>query len=387
MAEQILDLIETVSNELATEQKLFAGEGQAVNTSNKPASAQYKARLVETAVLVNDILHGNKPGWALREAMSTSDFPYLFGDVIDRLMLGTYNSFPSNWQNWLKRETVRDFRTVQRHYIDGAQGVLSEVAEGAEYPASSLSEGEYTYAVKKYGRTIPFTWETLINDDLGAFNDMVQRLGTAAARSVAKFATDLYCDANGPDATFFSSGHNNIATSNPALSIAGLQTAMSKLAAQTDTDGEPIYIEALELVVPPALEITAQNIINATQIEVTGGSAIGTQSIYAQNWMRSRVRLNVDPYIPIIATSNGTTSWFLFASTSVGRPAGTVGFLRGHEAPEIFVKTPNAQRVGGGINPMDGDFDTDSITYKLRHVYGGVMMDYRMAVSSNGTGS
>ena len=36
---------------------------------------------------------------------------------------------------------------------------------------------------------------------------------------------------------------------------------------------------------------------------------------------------------------------------------------------------------------MDGDFDTDSIVYKVRHVFGGVALDAKGVVASNGTGS
>jgi hypothetical protein len=54
----------------------------------------------------------------------------------------------------------------------------------------------------------------------------------------------------------------------------------------------------------------------------------------------------------------------------------------------VFFKEPNQRRLGGGASdPMDGDFDNDSIEYKIRHVFGGTLMDPKMAVASNGTGS
>jgi hypothetical protein len=65
-----------------------------------------------------------------------------------------------------------------------------------------------------------------------------------------------------------------------------------------------------------------------------------------------------------------------------------MGFLRGHTEPELFVREPNARRIGGGqINPLDGSFETDSIDYKVRYVLGGVVLDTRAAVASNGTGA
>jgi hypothetical protein len=37
---------------------------------------------------------------------------------------------------------------------------------------------------------------------------------------------------------------------------------------------------------------------------------------------------------------------------------------------------------GGGVNPTDGDFDTDTAEYKVRHVLGGTLMDPKAAVAS-----
>ena len=37
-------------------------------------------------------------------------------------------------------------------------------------------------------------------------------------------------------------------------------------------------------------------------------------------------------------------------------------------------------------NPMEGDFETDSIDYKVRHYIGGTLLDSVCAVASNGSG-
>jgi hypothetical protein len=39
----------------------------------------------------------------LQEAMSTSDFPLLFGDIIDRSMLGRYREWPTVWAQLARR--------------------------------------------------------------------------------------------------------------------------------------------------------------------------------------------------------------------------------------------------------------------------------------------
>lgn len=385
---QLLDLIETYNAQDASSERLYAREGRSVRGGRNDPN--YKQSLLEATRLYEGALSGRVPLWRFQEAMSTSDFTYLFSDIIDRQLLAIYQHMPVMWQSIARRGRVRDFRTVNRFTLDGGQAVLAEVKQAQEYPAASVTDGRYQYAVKKYGKRLPFTWESFINDDLDALRDMPQRLADSARFSEEKFVTDLFAGSTGPDGTYFASGNANIVTANPALSVAGLTTAFNVLAAQTDTDGNPIYVNGVVLVVPPALEITAQNIINATEILAAdgGGDGTGNNQLRVSNWLRNRVSVLVNPWLPIISTTNGNTSWYLFADPSVGRPAMEVGFLIGHEAPELFMKSPNATRVGGGAaDPMDGDFDNDAIDWKVRHVFGGVLLDPKSAVASNGTGS
>lgn len=380
-----LEVVESVHRDHSTAVEVFRGEGRRARGQKSP---QYLAKLAEAVKLVADVFSGKKPVYLLQEAMTTSDFPILFGDVIDRMLLASYREMPATYRNYIKVASVRDFRTVKRLTVDGGESTLEAVGEQAPYPEASLADGKYEYAVKKYGRRMPFSWEAIVNDDLDALRDIPARFGRAARRTEAKFATSLLFDANGPKAAFFKAGNKNLVTGNPVLSIAGLQAAFTALAAQVDADGEPILIEGVELVVPPALQITAENILNSLQIEVTEAGGTAAQKLIATNWMKNRVRLNVDPYIPIVAkTANGNTSWGLFANPTTGRPIAEMAFLRGHEEPEVFMKAPNAQRVGGGQDAMNGDFDTDSIEYKVRHVLGGTVMDPKAGVASNGSGA
>lgn len=386
---ELLDLIETYNHQDASEKALYAREGRKVR--GRRTDPKYKQALREAARLYEGVINGRIPAHRLQEAMTTSDFQFLFADILDRQMLAKYNSRPVMWDTFAKRGRVRDFRKVKRFTLDGGQAVLEKVDQNTEYPAAAVTDGKYEYQVAKYGKRLPFTWEDFINDDLDALSDMPQRLSDSARFSEEKFVTDLFAGASGPDSTFFASGNKNVVTGNPALSIAGLTTAFTVLGAQVDSDGNPIYVEMVTLVVPPALEAAALNIVNATEILAAegGGSGTGNNQLRVTNWMRNRVKVVVNPWLPIIsATANGNTSWYLFANPSVGRPAMEVGFLQGHETPELFLKSPNAVRIGGGtVDPMDGDFDTDSIDHKLRHVFGGTLMDPKSAVASNGSGS
>lgn len=385
---EFLDLIETVNANEASVDRLFTESGS--NRIRPGSSPRYRQALAEAARLYADVVNGRKPMHRLKEAMSTSDFQYLFADVVDRQMLASYREYPVMWREIARMGRVRDFRTVKRFTLDGGEATLGEVKQLEEYPAAALTDGYYTYSVTKFGRRLPFSWEMFQNDDLDALREQPMRLARAARRSEERFATDLFAGTTGPDGTFFSAGNKNVVTGNPILGIPGLQTAMQVLASQVDTDGNPIYVEAVKLVVPPALEVTARNILNATQIDAADGGGDGNSrnQLRVNNWMSNRVQLVVNPWLPIISTTNGNTSWYLFADPGVDRPAMEIGFMTGRENPELWMKSPNAVRVGGGlVGAEEGDFDTDSIEYKVRHVFGGTLMDPKSAVASNGTGS
>jgi hypothetical protein len=382
---ELLEVIEDLKAEEASPKALFGGEGNKVR-----GRATDKKALVEAAEFVQQVQDGTRPLRHLEEAMTTSDFPILFGDILDRQLLGSYVATPSIWTSFAKRGSVRDFRSKKLIAMDGAEGILDEVKEREGYPEDDLVASKDEYSVKKFGRRLDLSWETLINDDLDAFRDLPTRLGRAAKRSEDKFATSLYVDAAGPHASLYTVGYANKVTGNPALSIAGLQTAFLTLTNQRDADGMPIFIDAVTLVVPPALMVTAENILNAIQIEMTDQGGSASQKLIAQNWMKSKVNLVVDPWIPFIATSNQNTSWFLFANPNTGRNALEVGFLRGNEEPALYERLPNARRVGGSGTAMES-FEDDSRAWRVRHVFGGARLTStggaKATVASNGSGS
>lgn len=383
---EFLKLIENLKEEKANLATAFKGDGASVRTQEEDL-----AKLADAAEFMESIRTGRKPSYLFQEAMTTSDFPLLFGQIIDRQLLGNYKAFSASYNLYSKVDSVRDFRTVDRYYIDGAEGVLDAVPESAEYPNRVVAEGKYQFSVKKYGAVMPITWETRINDDLGALNDWPARLAKAAGRTVERLITMQYCDANGPSAanSFFvnGSGNDNLLTNNPVLTLENLQTAYQHLTSQVDTDGEPIWVEAAVLVVPPALAIQARNILGTIEHRIT--TAGNDVDIVKGNGLPN-ITLVVNPYIPIVTTTGtvGNTEWFLFASPGDSRPALVTGFLRGHESPELFMRAPNALRIGGGsVNPLDGDFATDAIDYKVRFVVGAAQMDGKTVVASKGTGA
>lgn len=374
--------------ESASTTSIFASEGSRIVPRRSP---QYQRDLLQVMNMYEAVLTGNRrAALDFTESLSRSDFSYLFADIIDRQMLASYATQPVRWDAWAKRGRVRDFRLVRRFTLDGGKALLNKVKELAPYEARPVMDGKYEYSLTKYGAEIDISWESIINDDLDAFQDLPNALALAARRTEENFATALFVSNTGPNATFFASGNKNIVTANPVLSVSGLQTAFTVLASQVDSDGGPIYVNGVTLVVPPALEVVANNIINATEIigATGGGNLSSNDALRVNNWMQNKVKVVVNPWLPLIDTTHGNTSWYLIADPNEGRQAMEMGFLTGHEVPDLWMKAPDAMRVGGGmVGVEEGDFGNDGIRYRVRHVLGGVLMDPKSAVASNGSGS
>lgn len=393
---------------------------------------RYEARLAEAARVIYRGFNGTKRDlFNLQEAMSIGDFPNLFGDIIDRSVLANYLETPYTWNLIANRTEVNDFRPVKRFRVDGGTGLLGPLdpaltasgglvplERGANYPEDNLQVPlPYMYELFKRGKRMPFFWETFVNDDLNAIKDTPARFGRGARREEEYFCTALFAN----NASFFNAANKNIVTNaivgdtggnNPILSITGLQRAIIVMMQQVDTTGQPVSIEAMTLVVPPSLKTVAMNILNTDYVwmadqggtvQIPSGSTnpMFAQALHAQNWARNIVRLAVNYYLPIVDTTYGHSGWYLFSNPESGRPAIEMGFLRGHTTPELFMKLPNAVAIGEGqmgpgpgvmpgtanANPMEGDFDTDAIHYKIRTVKGGTLLDPIMAVFSNGSGT
>lgn len=325
---------------------------------------------------------------ALEEAMSTSDFPLHLTAAFERQSLAEYQDIPTSWTAFVDRDTVRDFRKRSFLEFTGGKVGLDRIREGGEYPARTVKESPWDIQVGKYGARFQLTWETLRNDDLGAFRSLPNRLAVAARETEDMSAAALLVSATGGSGgggrvnPWFSAEHGN-PVDNKALTADTLEAAITRLRTKKDGDGRPVVTAAgLTLVVPPALEMTARRILNATELrrEVDGVTVI------EPNYMRGTVNLVVDPWLDVVWTGAGVhRTWFLVPTPGQSRRALVLGFLTGHEQPELRVKSDQGRRVGGGDIPVeDGSFDDDTHQIRARHVLGAAHMDPVATYASTG---
>jgi hypothetical protein len=283
----------------------------------------------------------------LREA-TTSDFADFVGDSsgVERDLLKSYNIAPGNWRKIVETLPLKDMKTVTRLRRSDTDR-FEVVPEGGEHEQGDFSSYKVTYTPQKYERGVNFTWEMLINDDLGAFRNIGRELGIAAQNTINDFAIGFIRDnpAIYDGTALFHADHSNIGSA--ALDEATLAAGITTMRSQTSEKGNPLKIEPGFLLVPPELEFTARKLVNSTL--VPGGS------LNDVNVLRGMVEVLVEP---LFMDSN---NWYLVAKPSSIQTM-ELGFLNGRETPEILVKE---------------DFDRDVIWYKGRVVFGGAVLDYR----------
>lgn len=150
---------------------------------------------------------------------------------------------------------------------------------------------------------------------------------------------------------------------NVAIAQCGTANAAHSNGAAATILADAIAVDKLYLVVPPELEGTAYQILNAEWLP--GGNNNDANPLYSDMKAGRMVVQSVNS----IYLQGDVNNWYLKADESQV-PGIEFGYLRGQVLPTIEVQ--DAPTVGNM-------FARDVVTYKLRHVYGGAQVDWRGA--------
>ena len=287
-----------------------------------------------------------------REALNTEGFAHILGNAINRRMVAEYNndSRSSIWKKLVKVARVNDFRPQQVVRF-GGYGDLPTVQEGGDYTSLvSPSDESSSYAITKRGGIETVTLEMVKNDDAKAIRNIPKKLAQAAHRTLAKFVLGFLRDnADIYDGkALFHVDHDNL--SSLALSASGFAAARAALKKQPELgSSDPLNLEPKYLWVPFDLEETATNLFrrNANQ-DRTFVQGLNVEVVPVWYW-------------------NDPDDWCISADPA-DCPTIEIGFMDGVEEPDIFLQD----------DPLAGSlFSNDQISYKIRHIYGGAVMDFR----------
>lgn len=292
-------------------------------------------------------------GRFIEATMTSATFAEVLGDSITRRMLADYRSQTQFdvWRMLANVVPVSDFRMQERTRWGGF-GDLPAVAEGADYLDGAIPGDESaSYKAGKVGRLAKITMEMIRNDDVGLIRQIPTKMSRAAKRTLGKFVLDFI--RTNPTiydtVALFHATHGNLGAA--ALSSTSWSAARLAMMAQQEAgSGDRLGIPPRNLWVPAGLEEPAFDLFKQR----------GT------NNDQSFIQTQAPRIIPVWYWTDAN-DWAASADT-LDIPSIEIGFLDGREEPELFLQD----------SPTVGSlFNNDSITYKIRHVYGGAVTDYR----------
>ncbi len=333
-------------NQLTDDARHFAGRRLVVLARDFLESTGVSTRNMGDVQVAQAVFQYQQPRNAGQH--TTADFPALMGNTVGRTLRRAYDLAPQTFKPFVRPATVPDFRPVSRVALSDISR-MQAVAEGAEYQYATVGDSSEQYVVGKWGQIISITWETIINDDLNAFDRIPMAMGQEAAQveSDVVWAILLSNPIMSDSKTLFHADHGNLGAA-AAISIDSLQAGRTRMRTQKSVNGRFLNNAPSFLVAGPLKEQEANQFTSSNYVAAKNGDI-------NPEYNRSLT--------PIIEGRIVDKSWFLAADPNA-QSIDTIeaAHLAGHEGLQT------EQRQG---------FVTDGIEIKGRLVFGAKAIDWR----------
>ncbi|MEN6404842.1 MAG: Mu-like prophage major head subunit gpT family protein [Thermoguttaceae bacterium] len=304
----------------------------------------------------------------IKAAFSTASISNIVSGAQNKILLDQWARLPLTCLQLCKKVSASDFKEGKAIRLVGRNAMLDQVGAAGEIKHGYLQDSAATYRLDTYARMYAVTRQDVINDDLGALDELPRVIARGAG---LKMESVFWALVLGNAGNFFGEDNGNLLTD--ALDLTGLGAAVAVMRTLTDADGEPVLVEPRTLVVPPALEATADALYASTNVTMAGtGEAVTTAP--SASPFAGKYKPLTSPYISNSKyTGNSKTQWYLFADPNAGPAAFLAAFLDGVQNPTI--------------EQDDTDFNTLGVQYRGCLDFGFAQCDSQGAVKSSGTGS
>ncbi len=279
----------------------------------------------------------------------TGDFPAILGNAVNRELRRGYEAPVSGARLLARQTTARDFRPKSAVML-GEGPELEKVLESAEYKRGTINEGAERYSVATFGKVFGISRQALVNDDIGAFASVPQKLGQSAlAFEAAELVRMIEANPVMSDGiAVFHADHGNDSAGVIVNPIAAMFEELGKgrtaMRRKTGLSGALIEVAPKFVLVPPELETVAQKAL--AEIQATTSEDVNPFSM---------LTLVVEPRL------SSPVRWYMVAD-----PATVDGleyaYLEGEPGPQIET------RAG---------FDVDGMEVKVRLDFGAGWVDHR----------
>lgn len=290
----------------------------------------------------------------VREALTgTGAFPGILSNVAHKSMAQAYQTAPTTYQLWVAHGSNSDFKDATRYRLSEAD-TLEKLNESGEFKASGVSEHMAKTSIATYGRMFSITRQAIINDDLGALQQLPAIYGAAARRMINKMVYKVLQDNTKIEGKeLFHSDRNNLHAVD--ISIPGLAKMKAAMAKQKNIAGlEYLNIQPAFLICPVELEVTAAQLISSV-VDPTKANA-------TPNPFANKMTVVSEPEL------EDAKAFYLAAAAGV--------------APTIEVTSLN-----GNLTPVmerAEQFDTLGIKWRIYMDVGVNLLDYRGIQKSTG---
>lgn len=295
--------------------------------------------------------------------MTSSDFPAMLSNVGNKRLRMAYSENEGTYRRWARRASdAPNFKPITAVQISGMPDLL-RVQEHGEYQYGTISEGAETYALLTYGRMVAITRQTLINDDLRAFDVALSGFGGAAARLENRMMyAQLTANSNLADGVpLFDASRGNLGTgAGSALQLSSLAAMRTAMRLQTGLQAEELNLTPQYLIVPAALEQTGYQLTSANYVPAKFSDV---------NEFRAGGRSAIEVVVEPVLDSVSSVEWYAAADSN---RIDTVEYcyLEGADGPVIESKM---------------GFDVDGLTMKCRLDFAAKAIDFRGLYKANGS--
>lgn len=304
---------------------------------------------------------------AMKEAIATIGFTEILGDRLRKRMIAEYGE--AGFQDWRKICNVtsaKDFYTNRVQKLGGYGTNMPTVAEAGAYTAlTSPTDEEATYAVTKRGGLESISMEAVKNDNLKAFQLIPKRLGRGCANTLYQFVFEFVNPATNAavydSVALYNAAHgSNLRTAALSYSeFTNISVVLMDMTGYNEAnfflDNKPKY-----LLVPNELWVTATEIAKSN-VAFNGARTETIPNSFSE-WGLEVIR------VPYWTDSNN----YVTMADPTKVEGLEIAFLDGNEEPELLQEAVDA----------GSQFTNDQIRYKVRHIYGGAIVDWRPFVGN-----
>lgn len=307
-------------------------------------SINYRGGRILNARQIDEIL--------TRASHSTSDFPAIFENALNRTLEGRYALAQPTFKAFARQRNYRDFRPHTSVSV-GDFPMLQKVLETGEIKAGTFGEGKETTQAFSYARRIQITRQMLINDDLGAIADLLSSYGaTVALFEEITFYSLAFNGKLADGKTVFHADHSNLAAAGTVIDVDNIGKGRAAMGKQKSKDDNPLLANSPRFLLTGPDKSTEAEKLLATITPATASA--------------------VNPFsgklTPIETSQIEGNAWHLLGAPEMGSNW-RWGYLEGYEAPRVRMEEP---------------FGTQGFGMSVEHDFGCGAVDFRFAWKNPG---